>query len=213
MIYEAFHQEVSTSLISFTEDSHAKISLLQDFKKAWKESEAVFFSKYSESWMRSKLPSYSLKTCQTLGLKEQNEFAKNYPKEGMIVDGVIYPLQMWERDIKEKDGSYWAAPTVVQVGNRSPAALEKKRLKRLATGRKSVPCGSLEEQVKYGYPIKTLFPTPKARDWKDKASPSEYNRNTPTLATHAGGPLNPMWVEWLMGYHTGWTELKPSETV
>jgi hypothetical protein len=27
-----------------------------------------------------------------------------------------------------------------------------------------------------------------------------------------GGQLNPMWVEWLMGYPKGWTDLKPSET-
>ena len=27
-----------------------------------------------------------------------------------------------------------------------------------------------------------------------------------------GGTLNPTWVEWLMGYPTGWTDLSPSET-
>lgn len=27
-----------------------------------------------------------------------------------------------------------------------------------------------------------------------------------------GGPLNPMWVEWLMGFPLGWTDLAPSET-
>jgi DNA (cytosine-5)-methyltransferase 1 len=27
-----------------------------------------------------------------------------------------------------------------------------------------------------------------------------------------GGKLNPMWVEWLMGFPTGWTDLKDSET-
>ena len=26
------------------------------------------------------------------------------------------------------------------------------------------------------------------------------------------GPLNPEWVEWLMGFPMGWTDLKPSET-
>lgn len=26
------------------------------------------------------------------------------------------------------------------------------------------------------------------------------------------GRMNPEWIEWLMGYPTGWTELKPSET-
>jgi hypothetical protein len=27
-----------------------------------------------------------------------------------------------------------------------------------------------------------------------------------------GGKLNPMWVEWLMGWPAGWTDLKPLET-
>jgi len=83
----------------------ARISALQEMESVWKASEAVLFSKYSKSLMKSNLPSYSLKTCQTLGPKEQNEFVKNWPKEGMIVDGVVYPLMMWERPIKEKDGS------------------------------------------------------------------------------------------------------------
>ena len=52
------------------------------------------------------------------------------------------------------------------------------------------------------------FPTPCARDWKDGAFPAEYERNTPTLATHAGGQLNPQFVEWLMGFPLNWTEVK-----
>jgi DNA (cytosine-5)-methyltransferase 1 len=28
------------------------------------------------------------------------------------------------------------------------------------------------------------------------------------LQTECGGPLNPTWVEWLMGYPPGWTVLK-----
>jgi hypothetical protein len=56
-----------------------------------------------------------------------------------------------------------------------------------------------------------MFPTPTAHNAKECASPSEYNRNTPTLATHAGGKLNPMWVEWLMGWPLDWTDLKPLE--
>jgi hypothetical protein len=59
---------------------------------------------------------------------------------------------------------------------------------------------------------KKKFPTPTAHNSKETASPSEYKRNTPTLGTHAGGKLNPMWVEWLMGWTLGWTDLKPLET-
>ena len=57
------------------------------------------------------------------------------------------------------------------------------------------------------------YSTPMARDYKDNASPSEHQRNTPSLASHAGGALNPMWVEWLMGWPTGATELRRSATV
>ena len=55
------------------------------------------------------------------------------------------------------------------------------------------------------------FPTPTCHNSKEGAYPSEFNRKTPTLATHAGGKLNPMWVEWLMGWPLGWTDLKPLE--
>ncbi len=58
-----------------------------------------------------------------------------------------------------------------------------------------------------------LLPTPCARDWKDNGrSPAELARHTKTLATHAGGQLNPTWVEWLMGFEAGWTDLSNSET-
>jgi hypothetical protein len=56
------------------------------------------------------------------------------------------------------------------------------------------------------------FPTPTCHNAKEGAYPSEYQRNTPSLATHAGGKLNPMWVEWMMGWPLGWTDLKPLET-
>ena len=34
------------------------------------------------------------------------------------------------------------------------------------------------------------------------------NRDPSTI----GGKLNPTWVEWLMGFPAGWTDLKDSET-
>lgn len=58
-----------------------------------------------------------------------------------------------------------------------------------------------------------MFPTPTAHDAKDTGTaPSEGRRNTPCLAYQAGGKLNPTWVEWLMGWPLGWTDLKPLET-
>jgi hypothetical protein len=62
-------------------------------------------------------------------------------------------------------------------------------------------------------PIKEIgsgfWPTPTAHNAKETNAPSEHRRNTPTLAAQAGGSLNPTWVEWLMGWPLGWTDLKP----
>ena len=66
------------------------------------------------------------------------------------------------------------------------------------------------------------LPTPAVVDW----SPTDgevYRTKTGTLRlkradgrtsrmgleAHVGGKLNPTWVEWLMGWPTGWTDLKP----
>jgi hypothetical protein len=86
-----------------------------------------------------------------------------------------------------------------------------------------------------------LWATPQARDYMPAHKP-EYiakqkakghgmrNLNdevqmwpTPTATRRSGlqshgknailGTLNPQWVEWLMGYPLGWTDLKPSETL
>jgi len=229
-MYYMIQDSYITQSTSSTEGFPVKIFQLQDAKKAWKESEAVFFSKYYELSMKSKLPSYSLKMSQTLGLKEQNEFAKSWPKEGMIVDGVCYPLQMWERGIKGNGGSYWATPNTMDwMPLRSKEALDR----QFATTRKGrTKPANLREQIHPEcWPTPTargtpdcpskrrrhtpslesavkMLPTPAARDWKDNASPSEYNRNTPTLATHAGGSLSPQFVELLMMYPLHWTLLQ-----
>jgi hypothetical protein len=61
-----------------------------------------------------------------------------------------------------------------------------------------------------------LWPTPTAHIHKEGGFPSEYTRNTPTLTAeateadgkpHSSGSLNPEFVEWLMGYPVGYTDL------
>jgi len=57
-----------------------------------------------------------------------------------------------------------------------------------------------------------LLPTPTAHNAKEGAYPSEYARNTPTLATHVGGKIHPNFTEWMMGWPLDWTDLKPLGT-
>src|SRR5579875_1332163 len=57
----------------------------------------------------------------------------------------------------------------------------------------------------------SLWPTPTARDWRSgKSSARTRARNSRPFNEIAapGGPLNPLWVEWLMGFPPGWTDLE-----
>ena len=184
------HPFYQKKLTSFMEASHAKTFQLQAAAKAWKESEADYFTK-SCGWPKKSSPrSYSLKTSLELGQKGLIPLSGNWPISGMIVDGSLYPLRKSERTIKEKDGGFLPTPT-----RRSPPDCPAERKRHSP---------SLEAIV-------NMFPTPTARDWKDNGlSPAELTRNSITLATKAGGKLNPAWVEWLMGYPFEWTELKDS---
>ena len=53
-----------------------------------------------------------------------------------------------------------------------------------------------------------LFTTPCAAD----AQGTHGGDNHRSLRTDVAGQLNPMWVEWLMGFPQGWTDLNVSET-
>lgn len=54
-----------------------------------------------------------------------------------------------------------------------------------------------------------LLPTPTVQDSANNGPPSQHRRRSPPLNAVAGGPLNPRWVAWLMGFPIGWTDLEP----
>ena len=86
-------------------------------------------------------------------------------------------------------------------------------------------CPPIEEWDEDPYKPKTMWPTPTARDYKGPCwnTPArdcldhavkrgETKNKTYPKPPEDGGRLNPNWVEWLMGYPTGWTALDASET-
>jgi len=55
-----------------------------------------------------------------------------------------------------------------------------------------------------------IWPTPAARDYKGMSGKGRQERKgnpKDTLPNAVGGSLNPQWVEWLMGYPVGYTDL------
>ena len=61
-----------------------------------------------------------------------------------------------------------------------------------------------------------MFPTPASRDYRSPNSKPYSERGGgkkgEQLPNFVGGQLNPEWVEWLMGYPVGWTDLEHSGT-
>jgi hypothetical protein len=54
--------------------------------------------------------------------------------------------------------------------------------------------------------IRRLWTTPVADDTGHRKA--RYSQGGTPLSFQAGGHLNPSWIEWLMGYPTGHTELR-----
>ena len=52
------------------------------------------------------------------------------------------------------------------------------------------------------------LPTVLSRSYR---APGKTRRGKDNLESRIGGKLNPPWIEWLMGFPVGWTELKPLE--
>jgi hypothetical protein len=78
------------------------------------------------------------------------------------------------------------------------------------------PGVSLTDAVRQDGGTGRMWPTPASRDYRyPNASPySARSGGTKgeQLPNAVGGALNPTWIEWLMGFPLGWTDLGPSAT-
>lgn len=193
--------------ISSTGDFPAKTSRLRDMERACRESGAAYSLRSSGLLAIFDPDSYSWKTSQASLIEDSTEYVRKFPNYGMTLDGECYPLTTWGHRILEKDGFCLPTPTAQDYGSNGHGVREGKQ--------KSKP--SLGTMAR-----KNLWPTPSARDWKGgKKDWSKRKRNgkprtlgDQTLPDRAspGGQLNPEFVEWLMGYRIGWTELNASVT-
>ena len=62
---------------------------------------------------------------------------------------------------------------------------------------------------KWDYPKKEMFPTPSANEdaaGRPGGKMQKMLGNHPSVRDQSSGTLNPTWVEWLMGYPTGYTD-------
>ena len=182
------------------------------------------------------------RTAQCSLLEDLNESLATLPRSGMTRNGLLWELPMLEQTIKGTESGLLqkhSLPTPTcnpHLPNKNANTTGPKNLVEVAQGKwehlmpkQTWPtprsCSAMAATItpesawneNRNPNLETIvgramFPTPTCHNSKEGAYPAEYNRKTPTLATHAGGKLNPTWVEWLMGWPLGWTDLKPLVT-
>jgi DNA (cytosine-5)-methyltransferase 1 len=102
--------------------------------------------------------------------------------------------------IQHNDWWLWPTPTARLGANRGAQA------KRYTNPERS---NDLDDAVAYA---QQRWPTPTARDHKDGTNVENVPVNSllgrAVKPSKESGALNPTWVEWLMGFPSGWTDLE-----
>jgi hypothetical protein len=226
MMYKPLTESLGEELLmSYLADFRAKTSQSQETEMDLTDRDQECGEKWHGLLARFDQDSHLWRTVQCSLLEDLNESLQTLPQWGMTVGGELYLLPTLVQNINENESGLWLTPTVMDgLPPRNPEALER-QYQNNRKGRTTH--ATLREQVVYP-PPKEMFPTPTMRDYKGangfettKKKISEGLRahmgQLPNAIQHLeqkpiGGTLNPMWVEWLMGWPLGWTDLKPLET-
>jgi hypothetical protein len=163
---------------------------------------------------KTQLASYDLATRSwkmygVISLWEEQPSLEILPPSGMTRSGELFQRHPLEPIIDATESSSWPTP-ISSSGMAEDISVVRQRLRN-------------------GQPYKTrlveavaLYPTPRAamsqaRNHTIHARSSDKPQNLENRIAQSdpsliGGKLNPMWVEWLMGFPLGWTDLEDSET-
>jgi hypothetical protein len=170
-------------LTLFAVDSPVKTSHLQVNKPASRKALGlVSFTNSCESFAWFNPDTSSWKTSQRSLLTDWTPFLESWPRQGLMQNGHVFQRVLWEPAIKEIGGGSLPTP-------RANSAMSV----NLRTQQ-----GRLELQRNLETVMARLLPT--------LAGAMLRNDSIPTgAATY----LNPSFVEEMMGFPVGWTDLKP----
>lgn len=172
--------------------------------------------KWRASFARYSRDSRSWKTAQCSLLEGLDEFSETWPKWGLMRNGECLERPIAERPTCESESGLWPTPTCWGGGQTLPEGTTPTG--KTPEGRKQTVCLELYvQQVE-----RKVWPTPTVAMAKGSSGGAltrktgksrENDRLDYAVEGDAkNGRLNPTWVEWLMGWPLGWTELQPLET-
>jgi hypothetical protein len=195
---------------------HAKTSVLRVEVKGSTESEAGSGQRWHGSLAKYDRVSHSLKTAQCSLLEDSTESCVTLPRWGSMRNGVVSEQMPLVHRIAETESGLWPTPNT--QGYRSDGEL--KLLARSTIDRNEY---LMMSDRAANSKRERHWPTPQASDNRDRG-----NLSTPAIArrvakgkqvmlsmcvSEKNGRLNPDWVEWLMGWPIGQTDLRPLEMV
>jgi len=194
--------------MSSQEVSPAKTFQSQETKQEYKTERGAVYGQSAPVCLGSFQPRYAIfETSQTclmengeLGL---SEYSGTFPRSGMMRSGTVYQLPNLARTITEIGSGLLPTPVASDMGSAS-----KKRIEQAGH-----PKAALREAI--------FWPTPNASqggttgNWKPvrdsghtvQLSLAQSVRNLRIQQGKPFGGLNPTWVEWLMGFPLGHTDL------
>ena len=203
-------------------------------------SEAGYGAKWHELSVRYDRDSSSWKTHRCLWEEDLPWSSVTLPKWGSMRDGVCSERMTLAHRTDVSDAGLWATPSatdgqrggtitenmtgvslaqMVKTPERwpTPTACMSKGTSPAATVRKS---GQSREKDRLDHAVLIrMWPTPTAMTntggaalckWGGSGARAKLRKMV--TPQELNGALNPTWVEWLMGWPLGWTDLKPSAT-
>ena len=227
-------QQKKDNSTSLQEDFPAKIYQSQGNNSLFKGLEAHYFTSAFGYLNKFDLSSPSLKTLEICFPLKKGKYSKKFssklPKQGMMRNGQLFQQEMWVAAIFESVSGSYATLATPNCMDALPQRGYDSMLKQTQVHRKGrTKLANLREQV--DPKARQLFeelqqlnlPTPTSRDWKDSGENTNYKKaaekrrlvgvlnHTHSDLTGENTTLNPAFVEEMMGFPVGWTQIGETE--
>jgi hypothetical protein len=207
MTFKPLTENLGEELLTlYLEGFHAKTSAQLEKAQELMENEVECGEKWHGSFVKFDLSSSLWKTHQCSLLGDLEEFSQTWPQWGLMRNGECWEQLTLEQTIRGIDFGWsgkWPTPVSSDTGLRKTKYKQGGTALSLAIQTWPTPdanCGQRGTQPNW---------TPKRKSGHS----AQYTINQAVRDSEQGigGKLNPMWVEWLMGWPLGWTDLKPLE--
>lgn len=220
-------------LTSWLEGFRAKTSALPETARDLTENAAECGTTWPASLAKFDPATSSWKTAQLLLLGGLEEFLETWPRWGLMRAGECWERQTLVPRTSESASGLWQTPVADDAANRANGKWNSRgepKLSAQVMWPTATVCGNYNRKgasATSGDGLATAvtqrtYPTATAhKGWSPKHNRADTDdRLDYTVEREAFNPgqqtppmrLNPSWVEWLMGWPIGHTELKPLET-